>query len=114
MTVILLICSNVFMTIAWYGHLKYGHDWPLWKAVLVSWLIAFIEYCLAVPANRLGYGAFTGFQLKILQEAITLSVFLVFALLFLKEKIAWNYAVSFVLLLAAVAVAFGFKPGHGA
>jgi uncharacterized protein (DUF486 family) len=109
MTILLLFCSNVFMTIAWYGHLKYGHDWPLWKAVLISWLIAFVEYCLAVPANRLGFGTFSGFQLKILQEAITLTVFLGFALVYLKEKLAWNYAVAFVLLLAAVAVAFGFK-----
>jgi uncharacterized protein (DUF486 family) len=108
-TVLLLLCSNVFMTFAWYGHLKYGHDWPLWKAVLVSWLIALAEYCLAVPANRLGFGHFDGFQLKIIQEAITLVVFLVFALTFLKQKMAWNYALSFVLLLAAVAVAFAFK-----
>ena len=114
MTIILLFCSNVFMTFAWYGHLKYGHDWPLWKAVLVSWLIAFVEYCLAVPANRLGFGMFTGFQLKILQEAITLTVFIVFALTFLKEKLAWNYVVSFLLLVAAAAVAFGVKTGPGA
>ena len=73
-TIILLICSNVFMTFAWYGHLKYGHAWPLWQAILVSWLIAFLEYCLAVPANRLGFGVFTGFQLKIIQEAITVAV----------------------------------------
>jgi uncharacterized protein (DUF486 family) len=110
-TIILLFCSNVFMTFAWYGHLKYGHSWPLWKAVLVSWLIALFEYCLAVPANRLGFATFTGFQLKILQEAITLSVFLVFALTYLKEKLAWNYVVSFVLLIAAAAMAFAFKPG---
>src|SRR3984957_7229810 len=110
-TIILLFCSNVFMTFAWYGHLKYGHAWPLWKAILVSWLIAFLEYCLAVPANRLGFGMFSGFQLKILQEVITLAVFLVFALTFLKEKLAWNYVVSFVLLIAAAAVAFAFKPG---
>jgi hypothetical protein len=97
------------MTFAWYGHLKYGHDWPLWKAILVSWLIALIEYCLAVPANRFGYETFSGFQLKIIQEAITLTVFLIFALTFLKEKMAWNYALSFVLLIAAVVVAFAFK-----
>jgi uncharacterized protein len=109
-TIFLLFCSNVFMTFAWYGHLKYGHDWPLWKAVLISWLIALLEYCLAVPANRLGFGAFTGFQLKILQEAITLTVFLVFAVYFLKERLAWNYLVSFALLIAAVVVAFAFKP----
>jgi uncharacterized protein (DUF486 family) len=113
-TVALLFLSNVFMTFAWYGHLKYGHSWPLWKAVLVSWLIALLEYCLAVPANRLGFGTFTGFQLKIIQEAITLTVFVGFAILFLKEKMAWNYAVSFALLMAAVIVAFAFKPAAGA
>ena len=109
-TIILLCCSNVFMTFAWYGHLKYGHAWPLWKAILVSWLIALLEYCLAVPANRIGFGTFSGFQLKILQEVITLAVFLVFALTYLKEKLAWNYVVSFVLLIAAATVAFAFKP----
>jgi uncharacterized protein len=81
-TALLLLCSNVFMTFAWYGHLKYGHSWPLWKAIVVSWSIALIEYCLAVPANRWGYLHFSGFQLKILQEGITLSVFIVFAVLF--------------------------------
>ena len=110
MTILLLFGSNVFMTVAWYGHLKYGHDWPLWKAILVSWGIALIEYCMAVPANRLGFGLFTGFQLKILQEAITLTVFLGFAVVYLKEKMAWNYVVSFALLIAAVVVAFAFKP----
>jgi len=110
MTILLLFGSNVFMTFAWYGHLKYGHDWPLWKAILVSWGIALVEYCMAVPANRLGFGAFTGFQLKIIQEAITLTVFLVFAVVYLKEKMAWNYAVAFALLIAAVVVAFAFKP----
>jgi uncharacterized protein len=112
-TIVLLFFSNVFMTFAWYGHLKYGHGWPLWKAILVSWLIALIEYCLAVPANRLGFGTFTGFQLKILQEAITLVVFVLFAVMFLKERMAWNYVLSFVLLLAAVVVAFAFRPGLG-
>jgi uncharacterized protein len=108
MTILLLFGSNIFMTFAWYGHLKYGHDWPLWKAILLSWGIALIEYCMAVPANRLGFGVFTGFQLKIIQEAITLTVFLVFAVVYLKEKMAWNYA--FALLIAAVVVAFAFKP----
>ena len=108
-TVLLLLCSNVFMTFAWYGHLKYGHAWPLWKAILVSWLIALIEYCLAVPANRIGFAQFSGFQLKIIQEAVTLTVFMVFAVTFLKERLAWNYVVSFVLLIAAAAVAFGFR-----
>jgi uncharacterized protein (DUF486 family) len=110
MTALLLFCSNIFMTFAWYGHLKYGHAWPLWKAILVSWAIALLEYCLAVPANRIGFGEYSGFQLKILQEAITLTVFLVFAVLYLKEKMAWNYALSFALLMAAVLVAFAFKP----
>jgi uncharacterized protein (DUF486 family) len=108
-TPILLVFSNVFMTFAWYGHLKYGHAWPLWKAILVSWCIALIEYCLAVPANRWGYSHFSGFQLKIMQEGITLAVFLVFAVLFLREKVAWNYIVAFCLLGAAAVFAFAFK-----
>ena len=108
-TAVLLLFSNVFMTFAWYGHLKYGHDWPLWKAIGISWCIALIEYCLAVPANRWGYVHFSGFQLKILQETITLAVFLVFAVLFLKEKLAWNYLVAFVLLIGAAVFAFAFK-----
>ena len=108
-TILLLFCSNVFMTFAWYGHLKYGHDWPLWKAIVVSWLIALVEYCFAVPANRLGYGEFNGFQLKIVQEAITLTVFIVFALTFLKEKMAWNYFVAFFFLAVAAFFAFAFK-----
>ena len=110
-TILLLILSNCFMTFAWYGHLKYGHSWPLWKAIAVSWAIALFEYCLAVPANRWGFGQFTGFQLKIVQEAITVAVFIVFAITFLKERMAWNYAVSFALLIAAVVVAFAFRPG---
>ncbi len=108
-TVLLLIASNIFMTFAWYGHLKYGHGWPLWKAVLVAWGIALAEYCLAVPANRLGYTHFTGFQLKVIQEAVTLVVFIVFAITFLKEKMAWNYLASFAFLLIAVFFAFAFK-----
>jgi len=108
-TPLLLVFSNVFMTFAWYGHLKYGHSWPLWKAILVSWSIALIEYCLAVPANRWGYTHFSGFQLKIMQEVITLSVFLVFGVLFLQEKVNWNYIVAFCLLIAAAVFAFAFK-----
>ncbi len=114
-TIALLCVSNVFMTFAWYGHLKYGHEWPLWKAIVVSWAIAFFEYCLAVPANRLGYGHFSGFQLKIAQEVITLGVFMVFALLFLKEKLAWNYLAAFFFLGVAAFFAFAFKtsvPDH--
>jgi hypothetical protein len=111
-TVLLLILSNCFMTVAWYGHLKYGHSWPLWKAILVSWLIALAEYCLAVPANRLGFGRFSGFQLKIVQEVVTLIVFMVFAMTFLKERLAWNYLVAFGFLAAAAFFAFAFKaPG---
>jgi hypothetical protein len=108
-TIFLLILSNIFMTFAWYGHLKYGHAWPLWKVILVSWGIALFEYCLAVPANRLGYGQFSGFQLKIIQEAVTLVVFIGFAILFLKEKPAWNYLAAFAFLGAAVFFAFAFK-----
>ena len=108
-TVLLLVLSNVFMTFAWYGHLQYGHGWPLWKAVLVSWSIALLEYCLAVPANRLGYGTFSGFQLKIIQEIITLIIFMGFATTFLKEKLAWNYIVAFGCLGVAAFFAFAFK-----
>ena len=108
-TVLLLVLSNIFMTFAWYGHLKYGYAWPLWKAILVSWAIALFEYCLAVPANRLGFAHFSGFQLKIIQEVITIIVFIVFALTFLKEKLAWNYVVAFAFLAVAAFFAFAFK-----
>ena len=109
-TVLLLFCSNVFMTFAWYGHLKYGHSWPLWKAVLLSWGLAFVEYCFAVPANRLGFASgFSGFQLKIVQEVVTLLVFLVFAVFFLKERLAWNYLVAFGFLAMAAFFAFAFR-----
>lgn len=112
MTTILLLClSNVFMTFAWYGHLKFLHDKPLWVTILISWGIAFFEYLLMVPANRLGYGKFTGYELKIIQEVITLLVFVGFAWLVLGEKLKWNYAVSLVFLGLAVYFAFGFgKP----
>lgn len=106
-TVLLLLCSNIFMTFAWYGHLKYK-DVPLWKAIAISWGIAFFEYCLMVPANRLGYvnGTFSAAQLKILQEGITLVVFVGFAVLYLREEIKWNYIVSFFFILCAVFFAF--------
>lgn len=106
-TILLLIASNVFMTFAWYGHLKYK-DVPLWKAIAVSWGIALFEYCLMVPANRLGYmnGSFSASQLKIVQEGITLAVFVVFSILYLKEDLKWNYVVSFFLILCAVFFAF--------
>lgn len=112
MTTILLLClSNIFMTFAWYGHLKFLHDKPLWVTILLSWGIAFFEYLLMVPANRLGYGRFTGYELKIIQEVITLVVFVGFAWLVLGEKLKWNYAVSLVCLGLAVYFAFGFgKP----
>lgn len=113
-TVCLLFASNVFMTLAWYGHLKFRflEGKSLFFVILVSWGIAFFEYCLMVPANRSGYltGTFTGYQLKIIQEAITLAVFVVFAWAFLKEKLTWNYAVSFGLILLAVYFATAFKP----
>lgn len=109
LTIALLLVSNIFMTFAWYGHLKYGHDWPLWKAIVVSWGIALLEYCLAVPANRIGAGMFSGFQLKIIQEVVTLSVFIVFAVLFLREKLAWNHLVAFGFLALAAIFAFAFK-----
>lgn len=105
-TILLLICSNVFMTIAWYGHLKETNV-PLWKAILISWAIAFFEYCLMVPANRLGYvGGFSGFQLKIAQEVITLLIFTIFAVMYLKEPFKLNYLISFAFILGAVYFAF--------
>jgi uncharacterized protein len=105
-TIILLTVSNIFMTFAWYGHLKYN-NLPLWKAVLISWGIAFFEYCLMVPANRFGFaGGMTGYELKVTQEVITLAVFAVFALLYLKEPFHWRYLLSFALLVAAVYVMF--------
>lgn len=105
-TIILLICSNIFMTFAWYGHLK-DTGMPLWKAIIISWGIAFLEYCLMVPANRMGYlSGFNGFQLKIIQEVITLVVFTIFAVWFLKEPFKFNYLISFALIMGAVYFAF--------
>lgn len=116
-TILLLIASNFFMTLAWYGHLKFNflQGKSLFWIILFSWGIAFFEYCLMVPANRAGYlsGTFTGYQLKILQEVITLGVFVVFAWVVLKERLTWNYAVSFGLIILAVyfATAFNKPPG---
>ncbi len=93
------------MTFAWYGHLKFK-EVALWKVILVSWGIAFFEYCLQVPANRIGHGMFSATQLKIIQEVITLVVFAVFSIWFLKEPFRWNYAVSFMFILGAVYFAF--------
>jgi len=106
-TITLLTASNIFMTFAWYYHLKQT-GWPLWKAIILSWLIAFFEYCLMVPANRSGFAnGFSAFQLKITQEVITLIVFSVFAVLVLKEPFHWKYLVSFLFLM--IAVYFMFK-----
>lgn len=114
-TVLLLVCSNIFMTLAWYGHLKFKFldGKSVWCVILFSWGIAFFEYCLMVPANRSGYfsGEFSGYQLKVIQEGVTLTVFSVFAWIVLKEKLTWNYAVSFALILLAVYFATAFKPG---
>ena len=104
-TVALLIVSNTFMTVAWYGHLKYRSA-PLYAVILVSWGIAFFEYCFQVPANRIGFGEFSGYQLKIIQECITLMVFAVFAYFYLAEPPRWNYAMAFVCIIGAVI--FGF------
>jgi len=104
-TIFLLLGSNIFMTFAWYGHLKFRHV-DLWKVIAVSWLIAFFEYCLQVPANRWGYGQFSAFQLKIIQEVITIVVFIVFAVLYLREPPRWNHLAAFGCVLAAVYFAF--------
>jgi len=90
----LLIASNVFMTFAWYGHLSYKSA-PLWAVILISWGIAFFEYLLQVPANRIGHGFFSAAELKTIQEIITLSVFAVFSVLYLKEPLAWNHLAGF-------------------
>jgi len=102
---LLLAASNVFMTVAWYGHLKFKKA-PLILAILASWGIALVEYCLQVPANRIGYRGMSAYQLKVMQEAITLVVFIVFAALWLGEGFQPNYIASVGLILAAVVVAF--------
>ncbi|MFC3126090.1 DMT family protein [Pseudoroseomonas globiformis] len=102
---LLLLASNVMMTWAWYGHLKHP-AWPLWLAVLTSWGIAFFEYCLAVPANRIGYGTYSGQQLKVMQEVITLIVFAGFSVWVLGEPLRWNYLAAMLCLVAAVAFIF--------
>ncbi|MGG5821297.1 DMT family protein [Falsiroseomonas sp. HW251] len=104
-TPLLLVGSNVLMTFAWYGHLK-APSWPMWLAIVISWGIAFFEYCLAVPANRLGYGTFTGQQLKVMQEVITLAVFAVFSVAFLGETLRWNFLAAGACLVAAVVFIF--------
>lgn len=104
-TIALLTISNVFMTFAWYGHLKFKQS-PLWIAIGVSWMIAFWEYCFQVPANRIGYGQFTGAQLKTIQEVITLVVFSVFSVLYLKEELRWNHIAGFAMIIGAVVLIF--------
>lgn len=99
LTIGLLTASNLFMTFAWYGHLKFRGA-PLWIAILASWAIAFFEYCLQVPANRYGYGTFSAAQLKTIQEVITLSVFSVFSWAWLGERVTWHQAAGFALIAA--------------
>jgi len=103
--VILLTISNIFMTIAWYGHLKYKNS-PLAKVILISWMIAFVEYCFQVPANRIGHYHFSAAQLKTIQEVITLVVFCFFSVIYLKEDLKWNYLVGFFFILGAVFFVF--------
>src|SRR5438094_6776585 len=105
LTVILLFVSNTFMTFAWYGHLRHKSA-PILQAIVVSWLIAFGEYCFQVPANRIGYGQFTAYQLKIIQECIALGVFVLVAYFYLGESMRWNHAASFACNIAAVLFAF--------
>lgn len=100
MTIGLLLLSNIFMTFAWYGHLKFKGS-ALWLAILVSWGIAFFEYCLQVPANRIGYGQFSAAQLKTIQEIITLVVFVAFSYFYLGEPIKWNHMVGFMFICLA-------------
>ena len=100
-TIALLVVSNLFMTVAWYGHLKHRNA-PLIFAIISSWLIAFFEYVFQVPANRLGYSQFTLTQLKVMQECITLIVFTLFAVVAFKESIKWNNLVSYLFIVGAV------------
>jgi uncharacterized protein (DUF486 family) len=107
LTIGLLILSNLFMTFAWYGHLKFKTS-PLFIVIAVSWLIALPEYILQVPANRYGHGYFSAAELKTIQEVITLSIFMVFSVLYLGEAIRWNHAIGFALI--ALGAGFVFKP----
>ena len=117
-TVLLLICSNVFMTLAWYGHLKLSEmswfqKWPMIAVIAFSWGIAFFEYCLQVPANRIGFegngGPFSLMQLKVIQEVITLTVFVIFSMVAFHTELRWNHLVAAVFLILAVYFVFGFK-----
>lgn len=117
-TIVLLVASNIFMTLAWYGHLKLGEipwfqKWPMIAIIAFSWGIAFFEYCLQVPANRIGFegngGPFSLMQLKILQEVITLVVFVIFSIIAFNLQIKWNHIAAGLCLIAAVYFVFGFK-----
>jgi uncharacterized protein len=103
--VALLCLSNIFMTFAWYGHLKYKSA-PLVTVILISWGIAFFEYCLAVPANRIGHAVWTAAELKTIQEVVTLCVFVLFSVLWLRESLGWNHLGGFVLIAAGAALIF--------
>lgn len=105
LTIGLLILSNLFMTAAWYGHLKFPHL-SLGRVIVISWLIAFFEYCMQVPANRFGYGYFNAAELKTIQEVISLSIFMLFAVLYLGEPLKWNYALGFAMIAGAAFVIF--------
>ena len=104
-TIALLLISNIFMTFAWYGHLKF-REVPLFKVIVISWGIAFFEYCFQVPANRIGSYEFSAAQLKTIQEVITLAVFSVFSVLYLKQPLRWNHIAGFAMIVAAVGVIF--------
>lgn len=105
MPIVLLSISNIFMTFAWYGHLKFK-DWPLWTVILASWGIAFIEYCFAVPANRCGHAVYSAAELKTMQEVITLLVFIAFSALYLGEAIKWNHLTGFAFIAAGAFFVF--------
>jgi uncharacterized protein len=109
MPIALLIGSNIFMTTAWYGHLKFKES-PILLAIFVSWGIAFVEYCMAVPANRIGSSVYSAAELKTMQEVITLIVFAGFSVLVLKEALTWKHAIGFALIGLGAAVIF-YKPG---
>ena len=104
-TIGLLLCANMFMTFAWYGHLKFPGV-SLWRIVVLSWCIAFFEYCLQIPANRYGYGYFSAAELKTIQEVLSLTVFMVFSVLYLGEPLKWNYMLGFALIVLAAFVIF--------
>ena len=103
--ILLLVASNVFMTFAWYGHLRFKAA-PLYAVVMFSWMIAFVEYWLAVPANRIGHEVYSAAELKTMQEVITLCVFVVFSVFYLKEAITWNHLAGFALVAAGAAIIF--------